>query len=66
MKENTCTINRWPLSQVCIGCKHGAFVDYPPFETDYVTDSMHICFKCLTSDGIECPSFEKGGELFGT
>ena len=55
-----CTVNRWPRSQICSECKHGAFVNYPAnWKSDYISDSMYICFLEIETDGIHCDRMEE-------
>ncbi len=49
------TIQPWALSQLCMGCEHGEFLDSKTFNS-----SNYVCFKnSMDNDGINCPLYEE-------
>jgi hypothetical protein len=50
------TVNTWPFSQTCIGCRSAVFIPIG------FGDSAYICMKAIEADGEDCQGREESTE----
>jgi hypothetical protein len=47
------TVNTWPFSQACIGCRSAVFIPVG------FGDCAYLCRKAVDADGDDCPAKEE-------